>query len=72
MNWNEFSAIPVRIEYANLARMNKIRAWARKNNATVTVSRYARDAYEGHVKVYMPFNREQQLAKVAELKELLK
>lgn len=63
----------VRIEYANLAKVNKIRAWARRNDATVQVSRYARDAYEGRVKVYAPWNegRSETDRKIAELKALL-
>lgn len=68
-----FDTTPVRVNYATLATMNKVRAWARKNGATVKVSRYARDAYEGHVNVPSPWNmgREQTLALVRELKELL-
>ena len=39
----------VRVECANLAQLNRIRAAARKHRATVEVNRYARDAYEGRV-----------------------
>lgn len=46
------ASINVKIDYANLAKMNKIRAAARKHGGTVVVQRYARDAYEGHVKVH--------------------
>jgi hypothetical protein len=56
MNWNDFTARRIRVEYANLAKVNKIRAWARRNNATVQVSRYARDAYDGYVKIAAPWN----------------
>jgi len=52
----DFGSINVQIKYANLAKMNKVRAWARKNNATVHVSRYARDAYEGHVTIHSPWD----------------
>ncbi len=44
-------ATRVRIEYATLAKMNQIRAVARKLGATVHVHRYAKDAYEGHVTI---------------------
>jgi hypothetical protein len=63
----------VRIEYANMAKLNKIRAWARRNNSIVNVSRYARDAYEGKVKVYSPWNegRDETDRKVAEIKTII-
>ena len=63
----------VRIAYANMAKMNKIRAWARRNNASVQVERYARDAYEGFVTVHSLWNegREQTLTRVAELKAVI-
>lgn len=68
-----FDYIPVRIEYANMAKINKIRAWARRNNATVEVSRYAKDAYEGRVKIHTSWQtgREQDLARVTACKELV-
>ena len=71
MDWNNFNSILVRVDGADMAKMNRIRAWARRNNATVKVSRYARDAYEGHVKVPMPLGRDQQAAKVTELKAII-
>lgn len=63
----------VKIEYANMSKMNKIRQWARKNNASVHVSRYARDAYEGYVTVHSPRNEGQSItdAKVAALKAIV-
>lgn len=63
----------VRIEYANMAKINKIRAWARRNNCSVAVSRYARDAYEGWVNVYSPWNegKTETDRKVAEVKALI-
>lgn len=48
----DFGSSGVNIDYANMALLNKIRAWARKNNATVKVQRYARDAYEGEVVIH--------------------
>ena len=71
MNWNDFSTAMVKIEYANMAKMNKIRAWARKNHARVNVSRYARDAYEGHVNVPMRQGLDQQTVLVKELKQII-
>jgi hypothetical protein len=71
MNWNDFASAQVRIEYADMAKMNKIRAWARKNNATVKAAPYTKGAWEGFVKIPMPEGREQQAAKVAELKAIL-
>ena len=53
---HDLASVHVQIPYANMALMNKIRAWARKNNATVKVQRYARDAYEGHVVVHSPWD----------------
>lgn len=55
--------IDVRIEYANMATLNKIRAWARKNGATVKVQRYARDAYEGHVTIHSPWDEGAHVAR---------
>lgn len=72
MDWNDFTSTKVRIEYANLGKINKIRAWARRNGATCQVSRYARDAYEGYVRVPMPQGPDQQTAKIAEVKEIIK
>lgn len=73
MNWNDFASPRVRIEYANMGKINKIRAWARRNNASVNASRYARDAYEGHVKIHAPWNEgaSETDRKVNELKALL-
>ena len=71
MNWNDFSSAKIKIEYANMSKMNKIRAWARKNHAIVNVSRYARDAYEGTVSIPMKTGREQQLALINDLKAIL-
>ena len=73
MNWNDFASPRVRIEYANLAKINRVRAWARRNGATVQVSRYARDAYEGHVKIHAPWDERKSVTdgKVADLKTLL-
>lgn len=64
----------VRVEYANMATMNKVRTWARKNNAVVRVNRYARDAYEGTVKVCSPWNegKSETDRRVAELKAILR
>lgn len=64
---------PVRLSYARIGTVNKIRTWSRRNNATVEVSRYAKDAYEGRIKVWSPWNegRDQHIAKVAELKSLI-
>ena len=64
----------VRVEYANMATMNKVRAWARRNNATVRVERYARDAYSGSVKVHSPWNegKSETDRKVAEVKAILR
>jgi hypothetical protein len=56
-----------------MAKMNKIRAWARKNGATVKAARYARDAYEGVVVIPSPWNEGAAVAdsKVAALRALL-
>ena len=71
---NDLASIDVRIEYANMAKMNKIRAWARKNGATVNVQRYARDAYEGSVKIHSPWNEGRGIVdgKAAELRALIR
>ncbi len=68
-----FDTTPVRIECVNMAKLNKIRAWARKRNASVQVSRYARDAYEGRVNIASPWNKGKITvdAEIAELKALI-
>ena len=71
MNWNDFSTARVNIEYANMAKMNKIRAWARRNHSIVIAHRYARDAYEGHVKIPMRQGLIEQNELIKGLKALL-
>jgi hypothetical protein len=71
MNWDDFACAMVRIDCADMGKMNKIRAWARKNNAVVRATPYTKGAWEGTVKVPMPQGRDQQLAKVAELKAII-
>ena len=60
MNWNALSERYVPIDYATMAKMNKIRALARKMGARVEVTRYARDAYEGRVVVPLTKSRDIQ------------
>jgi len=67
-SWNNAN---VRVDYVNMAQANKIRAWARKNHCIVDLSRYARDAYDGHVRVPMPQGLREQQAMIADLKRLL-
>lgn len=64
--------VVIRIDYADMAKMNRIRAWAKKNGAVVNVNRYARDAYDGHIKIRSPWNegRDVAQAKAAEFKVL--
>lgn len=73
MSINDLGSIRVRIECANIAKMNKVRAWARRNGAHVVASRYARDAYEGHVDIAGPWNvgRSETEAKAAALRAIL-
>ena len=71
MNWNDFSSARVRIEYANMAKMNKIRAWARRNHSRVDSSRYARDAYEGYVHIPMRQGLNEQAELVKEIKAII-
>lgn len=47
-----FGDITVQVPYTTMAQANKLRAWCRKNGATVRLSRYARDAYEGEIVVH--------------------
>lgn len=70
---SDFASPRVRIEYANMAKVNKIRAWARRNGARVDVSRYTRDAYEGFVIIHAPWNvgRIETDRKVAELQAII-
>ena len=70
---SDFASVRVGIEYANMAKLNKIRTWAKRNGATVKVSRYAKDAYEGYVSIPSPWNegRDVAQAKAAELRKLL-
>lgn len=69
-----FDYIPVCIEYADTGTVNRIRAWARRNNATVHLTPYARGAYEGTVRVHTRWNegRDQDLARVEALKALIR
>lgn len=68
-----FDYVDVSIPYANLAKINRLRGWARRHNATVQVSRYARDAYEGRVRVPFPWNKGKIVldAELAELRGLI-
>lgn len=62
MNWNDFNNRYVTIEYLNMAKLNKLRAFARKMDCRIEVSRYARDAYEG--KVIVPLTKSRDLQQV--------
>ena len=70
---DDIADVFVHIGYANMARMNRIRAWARKNGAVVNVRRHARDAWSGEVRIRSPWNetREVALAKAQEMRSLL-
>ena len=70
---NIFDWTDVRIPYANTAKMNRIRAWARKNGAQVAASRYAHDAYEGKMRIHSPWNvgRIETDRKIAEVKAII-
>ena len=68
MNWSDFATANVVIGYANMAKMNKIRAWAKRNGCSVKVSRYAHDAYNGRVSFPMDEGRAEQQAKIAAFK----
>lgn len=67
MNWNNFNERYVTIEYLNMAKLNKLRAFARKNDCRVEVLRYARDAYEGRVIVPLTKSRDLQQVIVEEI-----
>ena len=70
---NDLADQRVRVEYVHMAGANKIRAWARRNGATVALSRYATDAYDGHVVIHSPWNEGANVAeaKAKVLRELL-
>lgn len=74
MNWNDFASPKVVVKYANGPRANKILAWAKKNNAVVKLTRYASDAYEGHVVVHTNHmeSKEQTDLRVTALKAIIK
>lgn len=74
MNWSDFASPKITIGHADMATLNKVRAWARRNNATVNVSRYAKDAYEGSVTVHTTAMEAKSATdtKVAALKALLR
>jgi len=69
----DISTSIIRIEYANLAKINCIRAAARKHGGTVKVTRYSTDAYEGKIFVTSPWDegREKHLARIAATKAAL-
>ncbi len=71
---NDWNTVKVRIEYADMAKMNKIRAAARKHGATVHAQRYARDAYEGYVSVSSPWNegKSQHEERIAAIKAAIR
>lgn len=66
--------IIVRVEYADLAKVNRIRAWARRNNAVAGLTPYTKGAYSGTVKIRSPWNEGREVVekKARELRELLK
>jgi len=65
--------LQVNVPYATTAAANKIKAWARKNTATVRLNRYARDAYDGDVVIHSgPLDTyEATASKASDLRKLL-
>src|SRR5258708_1029179 len=51
---NDWNTVKVRIEYADMAKMNKIRAAARKHGATVHPQPYPRDPHHAYVTLSSP------------------
>ena len=72
MNLNDLASATLRIGYADVARMKRIRAWARKNKATLAIERYAREAYSGTIYIHSPWDEPKAVvdAKAAEFKAL--
>ena len=70
---HDLGSIPVPVPYATMVQMNKLRAWAKRNNTTVNVSRYAKDAYTGTIRILSPWNEgiEKTRAKATDLRALM-
>jgi len=60
----------VSFTYANLSALNRLRTWARKNNATVKMFRYAKDCYEGNITIQSPWNEHRDVA-IAKRQDIL-
>ena len=63
----------IAVEYADQAKANRIRAWARRNRAIAKLTPYTRGAYAGTVKVCSPWNegKDETDRRVAALKTLI-
>jgi hypothetical protein len=73
MSSNDLFDVRVPIPYADTARLNQIRGLARRLGAVVKVSRYAKDAYEGHVSIpyRLDRSRNDDLAIASQFKSLI-
>ena len=75
MNWNTFTEASVHFprtgSSVDMAKLNKLRAWARRNRCRITSSRCARDAYEGSVVIPMREGIDGQNRLVQEARELV-
>jgi len=63
----------ISIACASQAQINKVRAWARKNGASVSVHQYTRGYYEGYVAIPNRWNRgrDAEIALAADCRALL-
>ena len=75
VNWNTFTDMSVsfpRVDSSvDMAKLNKLRAWARRNRCRIDSSRYARDAYEGKIVIPMRDGTDGQNRLVREARELV-
>lgn len=75
MGWHSGIAdVHVNVKFADQALANKIRAWARRNGATVKLDQCTRGAYEGEVVIHSPWDEGVAVAhaKAEALRALLK
>jgi hypothetical protein len=58
----DLSSATVRVSYATTATTNKLRAWARRNNAVAHLAPYTRGAYSGTIRILSKWNEPSSVA----------
>jgi hypothetical protein len=70
----DMASTRVQVEYANLATINKLRAYCRRHNCSIHVTPYTKGAWEGYITVPSPWNEGTATrdAKVADIKAIVR